>query len=218
MAGDPSKRKKRVTPREMPANPLTQLFEAAEKDLLRLKQAGIEPWDEDFVSYFSESLQRDKKEWLRVEWIQPWERYRELLSGVHSGEQSRLQPFAIAWEKIQMGSRDSAAWSLLSLLQPIGDAMTERDESLFVELLRLAKKLFHQTFATHELRLLELAFTMRKEYGRNPTRAEVKTRFLASGTQIDEKDWSGYFKRCRLEFLAKAKPGRKPVKKRGKAK
>jgi hypothetical protein len=218
MAGDDSKQMMRETSGGVPSNPLKQVFEAAEKDLRRLEQAGIEPWDEGFVSYFSEGLERDEKEWLRGEWIQPWERYAELLSGVHSGAQSRLRPFLVAWEKLQIGASISAAWSLVGLLKPIEEAMKQSDESFFVELLRLAKKLFRETFATHELRLLELAFAMRKEIGRNPTRAEMKTRFLASGIQIDEKDWSGYFKRCRLDFLAKSRPGRRPGKKRGQAK
>jgi hypothetical protein len=99
------------------------------------------------------------------------------------------------------------------------EAMERRDETFFRNLARLSKALFRPDYRTNEERVLEAAFELREEHCENPDSDQVKRLVRAGGVKIDDKDWSGYFKRCRLEFLAKARPGRKPAKKkRGKAK
>lgn len=155
------------------------------------------------------------------EWRQAEERLREhILASIPQTKNPFLVSFAFCcreFELLEKGSPFSAAPKVLRgsmdvVESELWQAVRRRDESFFNDLARFAKKLFQPDWRNNEERILWEAFRLLDKLRAKPSREAVKEAALAQGVRIDERDWSGYFKRCGLDFLEKAKPGRKPKK------
>ncbi len=158
------------------------------------------------------------------EWVQAEERMSELIgANLPQTKYHALASFALCCREIDPqwpGVGFPAAPGVLRGSQEIVEieiwrAVKRRDEAFFADLARFAKKLFRPDWMSNEERILWEAMRLLEKNGANPTREEVKQAVIAKGVRIEERDWSGYFKRCGLGFLSKGKPGRKagrPIK------
>ena len=167
----------------------------------------------DDLGIFDEDEVYQREPWRGEEWIPAEDRYSELLAGhLPQTKHAALVHFNAAWCWSCLGWGDPQQ-HLERLAVAMKQAMLSKDESLFFDLAKLAKACFRHPWQTNEELVLSVAFELREDGCENPTREAVKKAVqarLAKQGQIDEKDWSGYFKRCCLEFLEKSRPGRKP--------
>jgi hypothetical protein len=188
--------------------------ETLETPQARIDEASEQAEDDPLPGFPGEGLRGS-------EWRQAEERLRELIAA--SIPQTK-NPFLVSFasccrefELLQKGSLFSAAPEVLRGSMDVVEAelwrsVRRRDESFFNDLARFAKKLFQPDWRSNEERILWAAFRLLEKDRAKPSREAVKEAVLAQGVRIEERDWSGYFKRCGLGFLGKAKPGRKPDK------
>jgi len=182
--------------------------------------------NDGFCSITGQQEEYAREPWRGEEWKTAEKRLDELIKNKWLVTKSTwLGAFKEVYEKIvwaKIVSKKEPGFSEQELLR-IGAIsvlrMLEKDLGFFDDLSRFAKSAFRENFQTNEERLLITAFELRETDCTNPSREAVKKAVLASGVRIDERDWSGYFKRCGLDFLEKSKPGRRPIKRgsRGKS-
>jgi hypothetical protein len=83
-------------------------------------------------------------------------------------------------------------------------AWLNKDSSFFDALARRAKIYFgprSSGSSLKELEIIKIALELWHHNCGNPTRKEVRLTAEERGIKISAKDWPGYIKRCRLEFL-----------------